>query len=315
MVIIRSFTSFFVNFGIAIKNSFYDFWRVLKDKRLWVALLISLFIHTVIFIIGMWNVIMKGKQNVEDYQLAEVSAYDPSHRKVTKKVVQKQRIVNIVPKVTGTSKGITLTRRTDIVQTVDVGDVNLDQKLDLSNLGGEILAINPNAKRVSLDELLSMPEVKLDGGRTSSSSGLININIGSNIDLTTKEDIGAIESDLQKQLGNSSKKITSSGVTEDVTKSAASFQIRGLLSGKDIVSKTNPPFPNWARQRGYRQVTDEIRFEVDSNGRVLPNIAILRSSGDRGWDNNVINALKRWKFTNSPSSRRWAIITFIFRLK
>ncbi len=313
MAKLNALGNFFINLGIAIRNTFYDIWRVFKDRRLWIAILLSLFIHTAIFIIGMWNEIMRGKQNVEDYQLTEVSAYDPSHRRATKKVVQKQRIVNIVPSASGSSKGVVLKRRMDLVQTVDVGEVNLDQRIDLS-LGGDILAINPNAKRASLDELLSMPEVKLTGGKTNA-SGLINIQMGSNVDLTSKSDISAIESDLQKQLESSRKSVATAKVTEEVSKSGASFSIRGELSGKDIVSKTNPPFPNWARQRGFRQVTVKIRFEVDSNGNVLPNIAILGSSGNKGWDNLVVSALRRWKFTNSSAPRRWAIITFIFRLK
>ena len=40
-----------------------------------------------------------------------------------------------------------------------------------------------------------MPAVKLEGGRTNL-GGLVNINICSNIDLTDKNDMNAIENEL-----------------------------------------------------------------------------------------------------------------------
>ena len=89
---IKIFKSFFINLGIALKNTNEDILRNLKDKRLWIALLISIFLHTVIFLMGIWNSIVGNKQNILYYELTEVTTYDPSHRRVTKKVVQKERI-------------------------------------------------------------------------------------------------------------------------------------------------------------------------------------------------------------------------------
>jgi TonB family protein len=90
--------------------------------------------------------------------------------------------------------------------------------------------------------------------------------------------------------------------------------ITGALSNRAILHKSIPAFPRWAKIKGVG-ATISLQFTVMENGIVKENIVVLRTSGDKRWDDEVINALKEWQFVPLPAQGRKdqsGVITFQF---
>lgn len=57
------------------------------------------------------------------------------------------------------------------------------------------------------------------------------------------------------------------------------FFLSGDLSREDIVEWDMPEYPGWARCQGVHEATIILKFNVDSDGIVLPDIKVVKSTG------------------------------------
>lgn len=92
--------------------------------------------------------------------------------------------------------------------------------------------------------------------------------------------------------------------------------ITGPLASRRIRKKVFPRFPLWAKRKGVGAAIS-LQFTVMQDGRVKENIAVVRTSGSREWDNQVIQTLGNWLFvplTDSSERNQTGIITFQFRI-
>ena len=90
--------------------------------------------------------------------------------------------------------------------------------------------------------------------------------------------------------------------------------ITGKLASRKILHKSTPKFPLWAKKQGVG-ATISMNFTVMEDGRVKENILVVRTSGSKGWDDAVKQALKEWRFAPlSTKGRRdqTGVITFQF---
>ncbi len=99
-------------------------------------------------------------------------------------------------------------------------------------------------------------------------------------------------------------------------KSGFSFSDGSEVSGNDILSTPMPLVPAWARSSGISVATIVLGFTVDSQGGVLPGIAVKQSTGYPEWDQEVKKTVSRWKFKQAPGiESRAGTITFRFVLQ
>lgn len=68
----------------------------------------------------------------------------------------------------------------------------------------------------------------------------------------------------------------------------------GGIIPPSIVSKTDPPYPQSARQDG-QEGTVVLKIEILENGRA-GNISVSRSSGHESLDNAAVATLREWRF-------------------
>lgn len=99
---------------------------------------------------------------------------------------------------------------------------------------------------------------------------------------------------------------------EKIPEGKSGFAMAGDLIASDIVTGVFPAYPSWAKEKGLKEVTMTIQFNVDEEGNVDPNMIIRNSTGYPSWDREVKKALARWRFKPAQVSRRIAVITFTF---
>ena len=91
--------------------------------------------------------------------------------------------------------------------------------------------------------------------------------------------------------------------------------ITGPLANREIIDKTVPSFPLWAKAQGVG-ASISLRFTVMENGTVKENIIVERTSGSSEWDQLVVQSLKKWKFAALDQSDirhdQTGMITFQF---
>lgn len=168
------------------------------------------------------------------------------------------------------------------------------------NQPNEMLKVS-QAIGVKKDERLSKPSpMDLNANNKSLLAGMSQQQGAVSFDRSGKAEI-----DLQ----HTQRGVPVSGAATDLNpshpepkKSQAQLEIKetqtiitGDLANRNIIKKTIPPFPLWAKRQGVG-ATIALRFTVMENGMVKENVIVERTSGSREWDKMVINALKEWKF-------------------
>ncbi len=92
--------------------------------------------------------------------------------------------------------------------------------------------------------------------------------------------------------------------------------IEGPLKNRKIAAYSVPPFPSWAQKRGILEADVSIRFTVDEDGRVRPDMRVTSSSGYGRLDELALDALGAWRFVPAPGAGvQWGVITFRFVLE
>ena len=125
---------------------------------------------------------------------------------------------------------------------------------------------------------------------------------------------------MQKPIANPAISLKSTLPKMDFKKTnkkpkATQTYITGPLANRNIINKTIPPFPSWAKIQGVG-ASISLKFTVMENGTVKENIIVERTSGSSDWDRLVIQSLKKWKFAalNKSDIRhdQTGMITFQF---
>ena len=94
------------------------------------------------------------------------------------------------------------------------------------------------------------------------------------------------------------------------------IEIEGPLAHRKVVSYFAPEFPQWAKDQRILEAEVLIKFWVSSDGEVLPDMYIERTSGYERLDHLAMDSLKKWKFSSlAGDEKQWGIITFRFILE
>ncbi len=92
------------------------------------------------------------------------------------------------------------------------------------------------------------------------------------------------------------------------------MEITGQIANRKILRRVRPTYPQRALREG-REGVVQVKFFVSPEGRVRPNIVVVRSSGWPDLDEAVIRALRKWQFAPIPTREdQWGILTVVFRL-
>ncbi len=122
-----------------------------------------------------------------------------------------------------------------------------------------------------------------------------------------KERESATSSDLEED----------TGVTRREQRGRVIFEIRGPLSGRMVVYKDIPSYPEWVEKEGI-EAGVSVHFVVLSNGMVKDNIYVVRTSGYPFLDKLVMEALRHWQFASLEGDlygkEEWGVLTFYFSL-
>jgi TonB family protein len=94
------------------------------------------------------------------------------------------------------------------------------------------------------------------------------------------------------------------------------YDLRGPLSKRKVVYSLLPPYPDWARERGFEAVVT-VYFTVLPDGSLKEPLIIKKSSGDPRMDALVLKTLKQWRFAplKMLQEEQWGLITFRFQLQ
>lgn len=93
-------------------------------------------------------------------------------------------------------------------------------------------------------------------------------------------------------------------------------EIEGPLKDRKVVTYDIPEFPEWAKQQGVVEAAVSVRFYVDPEGNVVPDMRVEHTSGYGRLDRLAMDSLRNWKFAPiGLAERQWGIITFRFVLE
>jgi TonB family protein len=124
-----------------------------------------------------------------------------------------------------------------------------------------------------------------------------------------------ISANASANLNLSLKKETPKKEISDINLRDTQTLIVGPLANRQIINKTIPSFPVWAKKQGLGAEI-ALRFTVMENGIVKENVIVEKTSGSSEWDKLVIKALKTWRFAaleiSGMRQDQTGIITFKF---
>lgn len=93
-------------------------------------------------------------------------------------------------------------------------------------------------------------------------------------------------------------------------------EIEGPLADRKVMAYEIPEFPAWAKDQGVLEANVSIRFWVNKDGDVLPNMRVEHTSGYGRLDKLSMESLAKWKFAPLlTGEKQWGVITFRFLLE
>ncbi|TET21504.1 MAG: energy transducer TonB [Candidatus Cloacimonadota bacterium] len=187
--------------------------------------------------------------------------------------------------------------------------------------GGMTDIIRVGTSQKSTDEILSAPPIliKDKGGPKRGQLGLYTSPGGSGLEspLELESEPVAKFDDRPVVAPITASKDDGMKIKDGGRKSGPSVSITGPLSGRKILAKYLPPYPEWAEKKGVSAIV-QIRFWVTPDGKVKRNAFIERTSGSGSWDNSAKKALVKWRFAPLPANvvqeTQWGVITIRFVL-
>ena len=97
----------------------------------------------------------------------------------------------------------------------------------------------------------------------------------------------------------------------------APVEITGPLQHRKVLKAYVPKYPDWAKSKSI-EADVSLRFFVNPEGFVMPDISVVITSGYRELDQLCIEHLKKWVFApldaTESQTDQWGIITIRFRL-
>ncbi len=219
----------------------------------------------------------------------------------------------------------------DETKGIDISSKDIDRSqtaIDLDSYddfegaeGGVTDIIRVGSSQKSTEEILQAPSIiiKDKGGPKRGQIGLYTSAGGSGSEAPLELEKEPVSNIAERPTvapitsnKNESMKIKGAG-----KRSGPSVSITGPLSGRKILAKYLPPYPEWALKQGVSAVV-QIRFWVTPSGVVKTNAFIERTSGSGSWDNSAKKALVKWRFAALPPNviqeTQWGIITIKFTL-
>jgi|GEM_PF-3206929 len=98
----------------------------------------------------------------------------------------------------------------------------------------------------------------------------------------------------------------------------APVEIRGPIEKRKVLQSYVPKYPDWAKKQGI-EADVSLRFFVNPQGSVLPDISLVITSGYGEIDQLCVDTLKKWVFAplgpDEPQITQWGVITIRFRLE
>lgn len=196
---------------------------------------------------------------------------------------------------------------------INGGDIDLSTGLE----GADVVI--SSGKATGTEEILSRPEVKpsielssgmgdrgLPSGNAGAGGGEPGISLepvgGPSVETSSPPTVPSPPppSNILENPSSASKK--------------PSMQISGQIANRKIVQRVRPLYPARALREG-REGTVQVKFWVAPNGRVRPNVIVVRSSGSPDLDQAVIQAIRQWRFAPLPVEEdQWGVLTVVFRL-
>ncbi len=225
------------------------------------------------------------------------------------------------PQVAGPSISLDQSNNTPDIENAQIdlsstqGNVDVegaDVVLAFSGKGkstGDILKEQPVSGGISLESGgVSDAGTGLAVGGGGGGGGKIKLVSSGNNSLKDIEDVPRISSSVRNKPSIS---LRQGKVAKKKRKPLISLS--GPLKNRKILKKFAPTYPRSALKEG-EEGTCMLKFWVAKDGRVRPNILILRSTGYPDLDRAAMEALKMWVFEPSSRDDDWGVLTVVFQL-
>lgn len=207
---------------------------------------------------------------------------------------------------------------------IDIGKIQelakMQAAIDLNsyeplNASGEVEVVRVGTEGKSIEEILEEPTIALPrtkeelnarvGLFTSPGSG------GKTIELE-KVDISELKKSAEAA-GFKKKQVAVEMESMPGKKAPATeVEIAGALAERKLIEKPLPTYPDWALRRGLSAVVS-VKITVGPDGKPLPEMLILHTTGYGEWDKLVTRTLAKWRWESCPITHVGRI-TFRFTL-
>ena len=303
-----------------------------SERRIDYAIIFSIIFHIILFFL-----FSRAGRVVQNYSdIKQVTFIDQSYR---------PEVAKVLPKSPGSPNG----RERGFISPVpmvvasggegpineEVGTINLSSKLDRSQAvidlnryevdrnRGELDVIRignqANGTQKSTEEILLEKPIKLSEGfaRGSNVPGLAGYpGLAISGEPEIKIEHRALEKPRVADKPEIAKPNLSSEPVLPIAKGTG-ISIAGLISGRTIINKVLPKYPEWALKKELSGAVI-LKLWVLPDGSVKSTIQVEQSSGYPDLDQTVISALAGWRFAALPKDvvqeNQWGIITFRFTL-
>jgi len=304
-----------------------------SERRIDYAILFSIIFHVILFFL-----FSRAGRIVRNYSdIKQVTFIDQSYRPEVAKILSRAPVPASSPP--GSERGIT-PHTTTLVSSGGEGPINeevspidLSSKLDRGQAvidlnryevepsGGELDVIRignkANGAQKSIEEILLEKPIALSQGIRTGIPGLAGLP---GVRKPEEPQIKIEHRPLEKPKAVLNPEIPKSDISSEpvltITKETK-ISVAGLISGRPILNKVLPKYPEWALKKGLSGVV-LFKLWVLPDGSVKPTIQVEQSSGYPELDQTVISALAGWRFAPLPKDvvqeTQWGVITFRFSL-
>lgn len=302
------------------------------DRRIDYAVIFSVILH--IFLFFLFSRARMVERNYDD--IKQITFIDQTYRPEVAKILTKVKpgtdfgrergVKPATPTIVSTQEPINQEAEVDLSDRLDRSQAVIDlnryeiersgEQLDVIRIGNQA-----NGTQKTIDEILLENPVALSRG-LSRGSGMPGLAGYPGVAVPEEPEIKIEHRSLEKPRKQilpktEPPKMEVSEMMTAPVELGTNISIAGPISGRKILSKYLPQYPDWALKRGISG-TVIIRLWVMPDGTIKETMTIEQSSGYPELDQLVIRALRRWLF--APLDKdvlqevQWGVITFRFCL-
>lgn len=300
--------------------------KIANRRDLTMFLILSLVLHLMLLLLLRRNIPHGNLEHIDeitfiDPTLPEGQKSEPAKRGILDMFFKNEEEVAQEPGAppspdAETPKGIDLTpKELDRSQAA----INLDQSEGPDGMSEVIRVAKPGESK-STQDILAQSPIAVSGGKSldkgdfgglfsspgGASGPALEIDQGKKVEKGTEELTKAITTKAPRK-----EEVTAAPVAK------ASYSITGPLRDRKILGKVLPEYPEWAQQKGATAVI-ALHLSVDPDGSVQTSVFVEQTSGSGEWDQQVANALRRWRFAplaaEATQEIQDGVITFRFTL-